>query len=96
MATPNELTQETVAGLAARLRAREVSAVEVTQAFLARADALEPDAHIFITRTPELALEAARAADARIGAGKARGPLDGVPFGIKDIMWLAGVRCTSG
>jgi aspartyl-tRNA(Asn)/glutamyl-tRNA(Gln) amidotransferase subunit A len=53
MATPNELTQETVAGLAARLRAREVSAVEVTQAFLARADALEPDAHIFITRTPE-------------------------------------------
>jgi aspartyl-tRNA(Asn)/glutamyl-tRNA(Gln) amidotransferase subunit A len=91
-----ELIDLSIDDAAARLRAREVSSEELTRAVLARIEATEPALHSFITVTPELALEQARAADARRASGAARGPLDGIPVGIKDIINTRGVRTTAG
>ncbi len=92
----SELAAASAADLARRIAAREVSSVEVVEAFTARADALEPKIGAFITRTAEQALADARRADAELAAGASRGPLHGVPVGVKDIYNTAGVRTTSG
>ena len=90
------LTSASAAEIARRIAARDVSCVEVAQAFVARADEHEPAVGAFITRTAEQALADARQADAELAAGKTRGPLHGVPVGVKDIYATAGVRTTSG
>ena len=92
----NELTSMTVAQLAERIRERQVSPVEVAAAFIERTDALESKVGAFVTRTPEDALAAATVAEAEIAAGGYRGPLHGIPVGVKDIYWTEGVRTTSG
>ena len=91
-----DITQASATELARRIAARELSSAEVVEAFVARADALEPKVGAFITRTSEQALVDARQADAEMANGKSRGPLHGVPFGVKDIYCTAGVRTTSG
>ena len=92
----SDLTDLSAADLARRIAGKEVSATEAVGAFVARADALEPEVGAFITRTSETAMADARAADAELAAGQSRGPLHGVPFGIKDIYWSAGITTTSG
>ncbi|ABI55522.1 Asp-tRNA(Asn)/Glu-tRNA(Gln) amidotransferase subunit GatA [Alkalilimnicola ehrlichii MLHE-1] len=87
--------EKTVAEIAAALRAGEFSSREVTEAFLARIDALNPVTNAVITPTPEQALAAADAADQRIAAGEA-GPLTGVPLVHKDIFCTQGVRTSCG
>ena len=96
MTTSADLTSMTVADLAERIRTKEVSPVEITQAFIARAQALEPKIGAFVTHTPELALEAAKTAEAEIAAGNYKGPMHGIPVGVKDIYSTAGTRTTSG
>jgi aspartyl-tRNA(Asn)/glutamyl-tRNA(Gln) amidotransferase subunit A len=86
----------TIDAAAARLRDRSLSSLELTQAVLAHVEATEPALHSFITVTPELALEQARAADRRLAAGEPLGVLDGVPVAIKDIINTKGVRTTAG
>ena len=78
------------------IKDREVSCVEVTQTHLERCEALEPVLNSFITFMPEAALEAARQADAEIAAGQYRGPLHGIPIGLKDLFYVKGVKNTSG
>ncbi len=73
---------------------RELSPVELCQALLERCAQLDPTYHAFIAHTPELALSAARAAEADFVAGRVRGPMQGIPFGLKDIIDLAGVPTT--
>ena len=90
------LTERSASDLARMIAAREVSALETMQAFVERADALEPDVGAFITRTTEQALADAARADAELAAGAPRGPLHGVPFGVKDIFDAAGLRTTNG
>jgi len=85
----------TLAEAGALVRARKLSPVEYTRALLERTKALEPQLNAYITRTPEAALEAARAAEAEIARGNWRGPLHGIPFAVKDIYDTAGVL-TSG
>lgn len=85
------------AGEVSRLiRKREVSPVEVVKAHLARVEALEPALNSFITLLPEQAMEEARAAEHEIESGQYRGPLHGIPIGLKDLFYVKGVPNTSG
>jgi aspartyl-tRNA(Asn)/glutamyl-tRNA(Gln) amidotransferase subunit A len=77
------------------LERREISALELTEAFLAAIDRLNPRLNAYITVTAERAREAARQSDARRARGEA-GPLEGIPLGIKDLFCTAGVRTTAG
>jgi aspartyl-tRNA(Asn)/glutamyl-tRNA(Gln) amidotransferase subunit A len=76
----------TVKEAAASLRAGELSSVELTEAVLARADQLDPRLGTYLVRFDEQALAAAAAADADLAAGVDRGPLQGVPVAVKDIL----------
>lgn len=82
--------------IAARIAARQVSPVEVTRAILDRIERLDPALNAYITVTADDAIASARAAEAEIGAGEYRGPLHGVPVGVKDLFATKGVRTTAG
>ncbi len=73
----------------------EYSSVEITQDYLARIERLNPTLNAYISVTPEIALEQARAADAARAAGEA-GPLCGVPLAHKDLFCTDGVRTSCG
>jgi len=81
--------------LASLIRRKEVSPVEVVRAALDRIEARR-DLNAFITVTGELALEAARKAEAEVMAGSVLPPLHGVPYSVKDLVATAGVRTTMG
>jgi aspartyl-tRNA(Asn)/glutamyl-tRNA(Gln) amidotransferase subunit A len=82
--------------LSGRIRRGEVSPVACVDAFLQRIEALNPRLSAFLTVCADGALEEAKRAGAEIAAGHWRGPLHGVPCGIKDIIETAGVRTTNG
>jgi len=88
-------TPDTIAGLSARLAAREISAVELARETLARIEALDPQLNAFVTVDAEGALAQAKAADDARARGKA-GPLTGVPIAHKDVLMTAGLRTTCG
>ncbi|HEX5727509.1 MAG TPA: amidase family protein [Longimicrobiaceae bacterium] len=81
--------------LARRVRARELSPVEVLDACLARVERLNPAINAVVTLNPR-ARDEARALERRIAAGEDVGPLAGLPVGIKDVTEVAGVRTTYG
>ena len=85
MTTPAEAPL-TIAEAAARLRSGRLSSLELTESLLARAQAAQDSIAAFITFTQDAALEAARRADAELARGLDRGPLHGIPLGIKDII----------
>ena len=72
--------------LGRRLRSRAISPVELTQSYLDRIGRLDPRLKAFVTVAPERALADARRAEQEIAAGKVRGPLHGIPVGVKDIL----------
>jgi len=74
--------------------ARQLSPVELLTALLGRIDALDPKLHAFIHLDADAAMEAARTATKEIAAGRIRGPLHGVPVGVKDIIDVAGLPTT--
>ena len=76
------------------LDARQISARELTQAYLDAIAALNPRLNAYITVTAEAALTAADAADQKLAAGQG-GPLEGIPLGIKDLFCTAGTRTTA-
>ena len=82
--------------MAAEIRARRLSPVEVTQAVLERMERLEPTLHAYCTPTPELAMETARRVEAAIADGQQVGPLAGVPVAVKDLICTRGIRTVSG
>ena len=90
-----ELHDLTLAEAARLISLRQLSPVEYTENLLARTEALEPQLNAFITRTPDVAMAAARRAEAEIMHGNLRGPLHGMPFALKDIYDTAGIL-TSG
>lgn len=85
-----------VAELGALLRSGKLSSVELTQACLARIRQFDPELHAIITLTDALALEQAARADAELAAGTDRGPLHGIPYGLKDLAAVAGYPTTWG
>jgi aspartyl-tRNA(Asn)/glutamyl-tRNA(Gln) amidotransferase subunit A len=96
MTTATDLHYLTLHELAGRIRAKEVSPVEATVATLERIERLNPKLNAYITVTAEQALAEARAAEREIAAGRYRGPLHGVPIGVKDLCETKGVRTTAG
>jgi aspartyl-tRNA(Asn)/glutamyl-tRNA(Gln) amidotransferase subunit A len=84
----------TLAEAARAIAAKSLSPVELTTACLARAHALADRLHSFVLLTEERALADARAAEARQMAGTLRGPLDGIPIGLKDIVNTRGIPTT--
>ncbi|TNC24424.1 amidase [Amycolatopsis alkalitolerans] len=87
--------QLTLAEAARNIEAKELSPVELTASVLSRIDAVEDKITAFATVTAELAAKAAAAAESEIAAGGYRGPLHGIPVGIKDLYETAGVETTS-
>jgi aspartyl-tRNA(Asn)/glutamyl-tRNA(Gln) amidotransferase subunit A len=85
----------TIEETAARLHAREVSALEVTTAALERIDRHDSAINAFLTVSADVALLQAQAADRRLAMGDA-GPLTGIPMAIKDIISTRGIRTTCG
>ncbi len=84
----------TAGEIGAAYAARRLSPVELVQSLLDRISAFDPQFNAFISVDAQPALEAARAAQKEIFAGRARGPLHGVPLGIKDIIDIAGQPTT--
>lgn len=93
---PDELCREPATRLAARLRAREVSAREVLAAYVDRIERLDPSINAIVTFVPELALARAAVADEAIARGELLGPLHGLPIAHKDLVQTAGIRTTFG
>ncbi len=86
----------TAAELSQLIESREVSPVEVTQAYLDRIDALDFKFNAYLAVSRREALEAAREAEADIARGDYRGPMHGIPVAVKDQFWTKGVRTTGG
>jgi aspartyl-tRNA(Asn)/glutamyl-tRNA(Gln) amidotransferase subunit A len=85
-----------LADVGARIRSRQVSPVEVTDAALARIEQVNPRLNALWTVTADLAREQARAAETEIAKGEYRGPLHGVPIALKDLIYTRGIRTTMG
>ncbi len=91
-----DLAFATVGELSALLRSRRVTSLELTELFLGRLERLGPELACVVSLTPEIAREQARRADREIAAGRWRGPLHGVPYGVKDLRAVRGTRTTWG
>ncbi len=85
----------TIAQASALIEARELSPVELTQAYLERIAALDDLLDAFVTKTADKALKQARLAEAAITRGERRGPLHGIPYALKDVFETAGIRTTA-
>ena len=81
---------------ARKVREKEISARELTRALLARIETLDPKVHAYITVLPEASTALASACDEDLAKGVVRGPLHGVPVGLKDIFCTRGARTTCG
>src|SRR5436190_15444513 len=86
----------TATELAARIRARELSAREVMEAHLAQIERVNPRVNAIVTLLPERALAGAQAADEALASGKVVGPLHGLPIAHKDLEPTRGIRTTFG
>jgi aspartyl-tRNA(Asn)/glutamyl-tRNA(Gln) amidotransferase subunit A len=85
-----------VAEAAELISKRQLSPVELTRAYLERIERLNGTLHAYVRVMDDAALAAAREAEAEIAAGRYRGPLHGVPIGLKDIYDTAGVPTEGG
>jgi aspartyl-tRNA(Asn)/glutamyl-tRNA(Gln) amidotransferase subunit A len=93
--TTDGLYFRTLAELAALLEAREISAEDLMLSVLARTQAIDGRVRAFNSFDAEDALAQARASDRRRAAGEARGPLDGIPIGLKDVIAVEGQPLTA-
>jgi aspartyl-tRNA(Asn)/glutamyl-tRNA(Gln) amidotransferase subunit A len=89
-----DLAWLSIAEASRMISSRDLSPVELTDALLARIESLDPKWHAFIRVLPERARAVAKVAEAEITAGRYRGPMHGIPVGLKDIIDLAGVATT--
>lgn len=89
------MTLRTISEVSELVRGGKISPVELTRECLEGIDTLNPELNAFITVTANSALREAAAAEAEIHAGKWRGPLHGIPVGLKDLIDTAGVRTTA-
>lgn len=90
-----DICRRPVSELAELLRSRQCSPVDLAGVFIERVGRLNPKLHAFITLTADDAIRGARKAEAEIARGGWRGPLHGIPFGLKDMINTAGIRTTA-
>lgn len=91
-----EITTATLAEAAALLRARTLSPLELTQAYLDRIEQVNPTVNAYLTVTLDRAIADARRATDEMAAGHYHGPLHGIPIALKDLYATAGIRTTAG
>ncbi len=91
-----ELLNMTISELAPKIHNKEISPVELTEAALAAADMLQPTLNSFITILHDRAMDQARESERAISRGDYRGPLHGIPIGLKDNLATAGITTTLG
>src|SRR5690606_22914586 len=82
----------TIAAAAALLQRRELSPVDLTEAAIARLERWDGTLHSMVTPTLDRARREAREAEAEIAGGRYRGPLHGIPYGLKDVFATKGIR----
>ncbi len=96
MSLPRDYYTRSIRELGAGLRARKFTAVELAEGFLARLTTIGPRFNAVVTVTSERAITEARAADEIFAAGRDRGPLTGIPYGVKDLLATADIPTTWG
>jgi aspartyl-tRNA(Asn)/glutamyl-tRNA(Gln) amidotransferase subunit A len=90
----SDLTTLGIAEAGRLMARRELTATALTEAFLTRIEAVDHKIASYITVTADLARTAARQADMELGGGLLRGPMHGIPIGLKDIYETAGIKTT--
>jgi len=93
-AEDDALVHAGVAQLGAMLRRKEISPVEIVDALFERIERYDGTLHAFVTPTPDEARARARAAEARFLRGEPLSAMDGIPYGLKDVIDTAGIRTT--
>ena len=92
----NDMAFYSVLQLASLIKSKKISSVELTQFFLDRIKKWGDTLLCVISITEDIAMQQARAADAEIAAGNYRGPLHGIPYGLKDLFAVKGTKTTWG
>jgi aspartyl-tRNA(Asn)/glutamyl-tRNA(Gln) amidotransferase subunit A len=96
MSLPPDTAFSTIPELGLALRERRVTSVELTEFFLTRLETTGRQLNSVVTLLKDRALEEARRADDELRAGKLRGPLHGIPYGVKDLLSAVGGPTTWG
>jgi len=95
-ANKNELAFFNLLQLASLIKNKKITSVELTAFFIERIKKFGDSLQCVITITEEIAIQEAKAADAEIAKGKYRGPLHGIPYGLKDLFAVKGTKTTWG
>ncbi len=93
---PDDLAFYSIRELAGLIRTRQITSIQLTEFYLDRLKKFDPVLECVITFTEEHAIQKAREADEEIAAGNYRGPLHGIPYGIKDLFSTRGYKTTWG
>lgn len=96
IAGKDDVSSWNLASLSHAVREKKLSPVEVTRHLLERIRSVDPSLNAYITVAAEEALTAASRLEKEVSAGSLRGPLHGVPVGLKDIVYTQGMRTTMG
>jgi Asp-tRNA(Asn)/Glu-tRNA(Gln) amidotransferase A subunit family amidase len=92
----NELAFYSILKLASLIKNKKITSVELTQFFIDRLKKFNDSMHFVVSFTEDIAMQEARQADKEIAAGKYRGPLHGIPYGLKDLFSVKGTKTTWG
>ncbi len=92
----NDLAFYSILQLASLIKNKKISSVELTKFFIDRLKKFGDTLQCVISLTEDIAMQQAKQADAEIAAGKYRGPLHGIPYGLKDLFSVKGTKTTWG
>lgn len=93
---PSDVVFMPIRRLAQMVHTRQVSPIELAETFLERLEKIGPRYNALVTLTPDLAMEQARRAEHEAASGRYRGPLHGIPYGLKDLFATAGIPTSWG